>query len=71
MKAFYRLGSQNIQYIVNNNKTPSMLGALVDGGANGGVDGYDVSVVETSFCSADIQTIQGLPIALVAALMQT
>jgi hypothetical protein len=45
----YRLGNHNIQYIVNNNKPSSMLGVLVDGGANGGLGGSEIRVIETSF----------------------
>jgi hypothetical protein len=53
-----------------------MFVALVDGGANGGLSGSELRVIETSFHRADVrgigdQTLQGLPIALVAALIQT
>jgi hypothetical protein len=72
----YQVGNINVQYTVHNNKTSSMLGALVDGGANGGLSGADVRVIETSSRRADVtgigdQTLQGLPIALGAALIQT
>jgi hypothetical protein len=72
----YQVGNHNIKYHVQNNTTSSSMGALVDGGANGGLSGSDVRVIETSYRKADVtgigdQTLQGLPIALVAALIQT
>jgi hypothetical protein len=50
----YQLREHNIQNTVNNNKTSSKLGALVDGGANDGLSGSDVRVIETSFCLANV-----------------
>jgi hypothetical protein len=71
-----QVGHHNIQYTFDNNNTSSKLEALVDGGANGGLGGSDVRVVETPYCRANItgiedKTIQGISIALVAVLTQT
>jgi hypothetical protein len=71
----YQVANHNTHYKVNGNNTSFKLGALIDGGANGGVSGSDVTVIEISNCRADVtdigeQTIQALPIALVA-LIQT
>jgi hypothetical protein len=49
---------------------------LIDGGANGGLSGADVKVIETSYHRANItgiadQKVQDLPIAMVAWKIQT
>jgi hypothetical protein len=52
------------------------VGVLIDGGANGNLSNSDVRVIENSNCRANVtfigdQKIHGLPIALVAASIQT
>jgi hypothetical protein len=66
-----------IHYSVSQHHITRNLGSLIDGGANGGVSGEDVLVLETSLNNANIdglpgsQSLQGLPLCMVAGLIQT
>jgi len=71
----YTLSSSCIHYNVNTSQgTPC--GALIDGGANGGMSGADVRVLSESLDSANVsgigdKAIPNLPLCTVAALIQS
>jgi hypothetical protein len=66
----------NIQYSVSQHHATPALGSLIDGGANGGISGSDVTLIESTMQNVDIkgladQSIVGLPLCQVAGLIQT
>ena len=71
----YKLAATNIKYRFNNAHV-SQVGSLIDSGANGGLAGDDVRVLETSFQKADVagigeSNITGLNLCTVAGVIQT
>jgi hypothetical protein len=72
----YQVTHHNMHYTVKGNNAAFKSGVLIDRGANVGLSGSDVEVIEISYCRADItgiadQTIHALPFALVAGKIQT
>ena len=69
--------SCNIQYSISKHHFAPSLGSLIDGGANGGVSGSDVVLLNNTMNNADItglvgdQTLNGLPLCTVAGLINT
>ena len=66
----------NISYDIHSVFRQSALGALIDGGANGGMNGCDVRVIEQTLQSADVSglaehAVKDLPIATVAAVLNS
>jgi hypothetical protein len=66
----------NIVYHVHNANRLAHTGALMDGGANGGMSGSDVRVIEQTLQSADVtglaeHAVKDLPIATVASVIET
>jgi hypothetical protein len=65
-----------ISYHIQSASRQNALGALIDGGANGGMSGCDVRVIEQTLQSADVtglaqHSVKDLPIATVAAVLNT
>ena len=65
-----------MKYHVNNASTTSHNGSLIDGGANGGMIGADVRVIETTLNKAYVtglaeHSAADLPISPVAGLIET
>jgi hypothetical protein len=65
-----------VHYHVNQSSHQSHIGSLIDGGANGGMSGADVRVIETSLNKADVtglaeHSVVDLPISTVAGLIET
>ena len=63
-------------YHVGNGKRVSNQGSLIDGGANGGMAGKDVKVIEETFQKVNLtgiadNTIEDIPIGTVAGLITT
>ena len=63
-------------YHVGNSKRVSNQGSLIDGGANGGMAGKDVKVIEETFQKVNVtgiadNTIEDIPIGTVAGLITT
>jgi hypothetical protein len=66
----------NVIYNLNNASIAQQLGSLIDGGANGGMSGDDVRVLEYSLNRADISgladhAVKDLPIVTAAACIST
>ena len=67
----------NIQYTISKHQFTRSLGSLIDGGANSGVSGTDVTGLQNTFSNADItglagdQSLSGLPLCTVAGLIHT
>jgi Reverse transcriptase (RNA-dependent DNA polymerase) len=66
----------NVKYHVNQSSVMSHKGSLIDGGANGGMSGSDVRVIETTLSKADVtgiadHAVVDLPISTVAGLIDT
>jgi hypothetical protein len=66
----------NVSYRVNNSSRCPQSGSLIDGGANGGMSGNDVRVIETTLNHADVSgladhSVTDLPIATVAGVLST
>jgi len=64
----------NVTYIVNNASRHLHHGSLIDGGANGGMSGDDVRVIEETLNNADVSgladhSVTDLPIATVAGVL--
>ena len=65
-----------MKYHVNNASTTSHNGSLIDGGANGGMSGADVRVIETTLNKADVTRLAehsdaDLSISTVAGLIES
>ena len=65
-----------IKYSVNLTNTTSKCGSLIDGGANGGMSGADVRLLETGYDTADVSgiadnAVQNLPIVTCAGLVES
>ncbi len=72
----YTANVHNIEYLISKHHADKQETSLVDHGANGGMAGDDVMVVERGECFATVNvidghTIQDLPICAVAALVQS
>ena len=71
------INSHIIKYSISQHQLSPNLGSLIDGGANGGVSGSDVLLLDTSQNHAELtglggeQAIKGVPICTVAGLIQT
>ena len=70
------VNTAHVKYHVNNASTKFHNGSLIDGGANGGMSGADVRVIETTFNKADVtglaeHSVADLPISTVAGLIET
>jgi hypothetical protein len=71
----YQVANHNMHYKFNDNDTSFKSGALVDGGANGGLSA-DVKVIKTSYRRANAtgiadQKVHDLLIAMLAGRIQT
>jgi Reverse transcriptase (RNA-dependent DNA polymerase) len=72
----YSLNTCAIQYAVSQHDTSTRKGSLIDGGANGGMSGADVRVINQTFEKADItgiadKSVSNLPLCSVAGLIET
>jgi hypothetical protein len=72
----YKVQNHNIAYNVANYDVVKRSGALVDGGANGGLGGKDLRVIESTLLKADVsgianQQITNIPIVSGAAKIMT
>ena len=73
----FQSNSHIIQYHISQHQLRANNGSLIDGGANGGVSGNDVVLMDTTQNHADLtglageQSIKNLPVCTVAGLIQT
>ena len=72
----YYLSNTNIEYHVGNHEVDNKLGSLMDGGANGGLSGEDVRVIEETMNRADVtgindHSIKDVPICTVAGVINS
>ena len=67
----YTANMNNIEYLISKHRADKQKTSLVDRGANGGMAGDDVMVVERGECFATVNGIdvQDLPICTVAVLV--
>lgn len=75
-KLYYRVNHSEVTYHINRKTQNSPPGSLIDGGANGGFAGNDVTVIEYTDRYADItgideHVISNVPLATVAGKIKT
>ena len=71
-----KINVMKINYKVNLSHATTNCGSLIDGGANGGMSGADVRLLETGYDTADVSgiadnSVQNLPIATCAGLVES
>ena len=71
-----KTNTMKINYSVNLSNVSNNNGSLMDGGANGGMSGADVRLLETGYETADVSgiadnAVQNLPIATCAGLVES
>ena len=72
----YYLSNTNIEYHVGNHEVDNKFGSLMDEGANGGLSGEDVRVIEETMNRADVtgindHSIKDVPICTVAGVLNS
>ena len=72
----YTMNHCDIVYNISQQEIHAGTGALLDGGANGGMSGSDVKLIHQSLSSADVtgiadKSVNNLPLCSVAALIET
>jgi hypothetical protein len=71
-----KTNAMKIKYAVNFSNVSNKYGSLIDGGANGGMSGADVRLLETGYDTADVSgiadnAVQNLPIITCAGLVES